>query len=289
MCGASDGSKVVVEANIDLKALDAFAFASRKIPEYMHHRLLLCSDCDLLYANPVPSLEAIAGAYDDAAFDSGEEAHLAAATYAQVTQRISVPDKVGALDIGTGDGAFLEELIALGFSNVCGVEPSAAPIAAAREDIRPLISHALFKPEDFPFARFSLITCFQTIEHLYEPLKICADARPLLKSGGVFLIICHNRSSFGNRILGRKSPIFDIEHLQLFDKKSVRRLFVEAGYQDIQVAAISNRYPLRYWMRLFPIPGKLKPRILAFLTKSSIGSIKLSLPVGNMAVFGVKR
>ena len=192
VCGASDRSRVVVEANIDLDALDAFAFASRKIPEYMHHRLLLCMNCDLLYANPIPSLEAIAGAYDDAAFDSGEEAHFAAATYAEVTKRLSVPDKVGALDIGTGDGAYLEELIALGFSNVSGVEPSTAPIAAAREDIRPLISHALFDPKDYPFARLSLITCFQTIEHLYEPLKICVDARPLLKSGGVFLVICHN-------------------------------------------------------------------------------------------------
>jgi len=255
----------------------------------MHHRLLLCSKCDLLYANPIPSLEAIAGAYDDAAFDTGEEAHFAATTYAEVTKHVPVPDKVGALDIGTGDGAFLEELVALGFSNVCGVEPSAAPIAAAREDIRPLIKHALFVPEDYPFARLSLITCFQTIEHLYEPLKICVDARPLLKTGGVLLVICHNRSSLVNRILGRKSPIFDVEHLQLFNKKSVRRLLEEAGYQDIQVAAIRNRYPLRYWMRLFPIPGGLKPRILAYLAKHRIGGISLSLPVGNMAVFGVKR
>jgi len=246
-------------------------------------------ECDLLYASPVPPLEAIAGAYDDAAFDSSEEAHFAAATYAELIKRITLPDKVGALDIGTGDGAFLEHLMALGFSNICGVEPSSAPIAAAREDIRRLIKHALFASEDFQFARFSLITCFQTIEHLYEPLKICADVLPLLKSGGVFMIVCHNRSGLVNRLLGKKSPIFDVEHLQLFNKKSVKRLFNEAGYQEVHVASITNRYPLRYWMRLFPIPGRLKPRILAFLTTNRIGGMMISLPVGNLVVSGVKR
>jgi hypothetical protein len=120
-------------------------------------------------------------------------------------------------------------------------------------------------------------------------MNICVDARRLLKSGEVFLVICHNRDGLVNRMLGRKSPIFDVEHLQLFNNRSVRRLFEAAGYEGVQVTAIRNRYPLRYWMRLFPIPGKLKPRVLAFLSKSRLGGIKLSLPVGNMAVFGVKR
>jgi len=42
----------------------------------------------------------------------------------------------GALDVGTGDGAFLGQLLANGFTDVAGVEPSAAPVAMAAPEVR---------------------------------------------------------------------------------------------------------------------------------------------------------
>jgi hypothetical protein len=50
-------------------------------------------------------MDSIAVAYDQAAFDSGEEAAYAAHTYASFLPEITrnLPDRVGALDIGTGD------------------------------------------------------------------------------------------------------------------------------------------------------------------------------------------
>jgi hypothetical protein len=53
VCSSADASRVFAEANFDFARLDRFAFASRKLPEYMHYRLVSCSDCDLLYASPL--------------------------------------------------------------------------------------------------------------------------------------------------------------------------------------------------------------------------------------------
>src|SRR5438270_5176078 len=130
VCGSVDASHVYAESNVDAARLDQFSFASLKLPEYMHHRLVECRACDLLYASPVPATPDLAKAYEEAAFDSGPEAHYAARTYARFLPEIcgSVPDRGGAIDIGTGDGAFLEELLSAGFTDVVGVEPSAAPI-----------------------------------------------------------------------------------------------------------------------------------------------------------------
>jgi hypothetical protein len=69
VCGSGDESRVFAEARYDLAKLDRHAFASRKVPEYMHYRLVLCPTCDLVYASPVPSAEGLARAYDEAAFD----------------------------------------------------------------------------------------------------------------------------------------------------------------------------------------------------------------------------
>ena len=68
VCGATSGRELAA-ARIDTAALDEYAFASRKFPEYMHHRLVECPACDTLYANPLFDFGGIAAAYDAAAFD----------------------------------------------------------------------------------------------------------------------------------------------------------------------------------------------------------------------------
>lgn len=291
VCGTTNQSRVFAPANIDLMKLDSYAFASRKLPEYMHHRLLACGACDLLYASPVPSTNELSQAYNDAAFDSGEEARWASRTYASSLSSIlpKLPGRDGALDIGTGDGVFLEALLDAGFSGVVGIEPSVAPIAAAKPDIKPLIRHDIFRPEDFEEETFSLITCFQTIEHLSEPVDMCRNALKLLKPGGALFLIGHNRRSFSARLLGKKSPIFDIEHLQLFSPVSGRQLLERAGFSNIELKPILNKYPLHYWLKLFPVPVGLKRSLISLLKKIKIGYLPVPLPAGNMAVVGYKK
>ncbi len=290
ICGTGEFAKVFAESTVDARKLNEFAFASRKVPEYMHHRLMLCGKCDLLYADPVPAPEELSVAYRDAAFDSGEEAGFAARTYGRLLPAIErrLPDKVGALDIGTGDGAFLRELLSRGFSEVRGVEPSSAPIAAADAALRPLIRHGIFKASDEAEGSLSLITCFQTIEHLSEPLAVCRDALRLLKPGGAMLIACHNRRAMTNRLLGRRSPIFDVEHLQLFSPASAIRLLETAGFGDVNAATYVNRYPAHYWARLFPMPGGIKPGLIKAMRSVGVGHIALPMPAGNMAVVGYR-
>ena len=46
LCGGDD-AKVLVEATIDEHKLTASAFASRKVPEYMHSRMVECNGCGM--------------------------------------------------------------------------------------------------------------------------------------------------------------------------------------------------------------------------------------------------
>jgi hypothetical protein len=164
VCGSDSQYRIFEEAAFDASRLDQFAFSSRKVPEYMHYRLLECGRCDLLYANPLPAEQALEAAYREAAFDSSEEARYASQSYAEFLPGIlaRLSRRAAALDIGTGDGAFLEHLLGSGFERVVGVEPSRAPVEAARERVRGLIRQSPFRPSDFEPASFSLITCFQT-------------------------------------------------------------------------------------------------------------------------------
>jgi SAM-dependent methyltransferase len=291
VCGSRDQSAVFAPEAIDESRLDAYAFASRKTPEYMHYRLISCPECDLLYACPAPEPGALAAAYKEAAFGSSEEAGFAARTYSRLLSDIvdRLPDRKGALDIGAGDGAFLEELVSLGFSDVLGIEPSEAPIAAAREKVRPLLKRGVFAAADYQAGTMSLVTSFQTLEHVSNPLEVAQGAHRLLKDGGAAFFICHDRRALSARVLGFKSPIFDIEHLQLFSAASARALLERAGFDGIEVRAISNRYPLHYWLRLFPWPPSWKERLVSWSKAAGFGSWTFALPAGNIAAIGYKR
>jgi len=290
VCGATD-SRPFAPSNVDPAALGAFAFASRKLPEYMHFALVTCPTCDLLYTNPAPAPGSLEALYRDAAFDASDESHLASLTYGRQVDRIAsrLPDREGALDIGTGDGSFLRELLARGFTGVAGVEPSVAPVELAPPQIRALIRNTSFRVSDFTPRSMALVTLFQTIEHVPDPLSICRDARALLKPGGAFLLVAHNRRALSARVLGLKSPIFDVEHLQLYSPQSLRAMLERAGFPParIEVRPLVNRYPLQYWARLFPLPKPIKPGALALLRKTSLGRLPLAAPVGNLVAVAV--
>lgn len=279
----ADRARLFLKENIDPAKLSGFSFASRKTPEYMCHQLVRCEVCELVYADQPPSESELAQAYHVAEYDSSEEADDAARAYAHAIAPIlqRLPQRVSALEIGTGTGVFLEHLRRAGFEQAIGVEPSAAAIAAAPAHRQPWIREAMFDPKDYAPASFDLICCFMTMEHVRDPLPLAQAAAQLLRPGGAFVTVTHDWQSGVNRLLGKRSPIIDIEHLQLFSRSSLKRMFAEAGYTDFGARPFANRYALRYWARLAPLPGPLKPLVNAVLA-TGLGSVKLSFNVGNL-------
>ena len=102
------------------------------------------------------------------------------------------------------------------------------------------------------------------------------------------MFVCHDRRALSARALGRKSPIFDIEHLQLFSPRSLRYLLEHTGYVRVEVKPIFNRYPLRYWTKLFPLPAPIKKPLLGAFGSTRLGSVPVSLPAGNLVAVGYK-
>lgn len=291
LCGKRDQSVLYAESTVDRAQLTQYSFASRKDPEYMNHRLMLCTRCDMLYVSEIAGVADLTEEYGLAAFDSQVEASYAAQSYIRLLLPVieSLPDRVGALDIGTGDGAFLEQLLERGrMTHVEGVEPSIAPIEAASPQIRGLIRQGMFVAGLYPPVTFSLVSCFQTIEHVDDPAALCRECHKILKPGGVLAIIAHNRRGFVNRMLGRKSPIFDIEHLQLFTPESLKRLFENAGFRSVVVRSFWNTYPVSYWARLFPFPPLIKRVVIRALQSTGLGRIPVSFPVGNVGAVGYR-
>ena len=81
------------------------------------------------------------------------------------------------------------------------------------------------------------------------------------------MTVSHNYRHWLMRLLGARSPIIDIEHLQVFSPASLRTALERAGFKDAQIRPFANRYPLHYWVRLAPIPQPLKRPLHARLRR----------------------
>jgi SAM-dependent methyltransferase len=175
-----------------------------------------------------------------------------------------------------------------GFTDLIGIEPSISAINSAHPEIKSHLQEGIFQVDDFQEMNYDLVCCFMTLEHVYDPREISESVNKILKKGGYFVIVLHNYRSLVNKILGKKSPIIDIEHMQLFSKKSIGLLLNKTNYQDIQVKDLYNRYSINYWIRLSPIPNLIKNTFIKLLNKFNLGNFKIKINVGNIIVSGRK-
>jgi len=245
----------------------------------------------LSFASPAPDGRALADAYRDAGYDSREEARHAALTYSDLLREVvpCLPLAGGALDVGAGEGSFLAVLRDLGFDDLVGIEPSRTAMDAGEPEIRALIREGVFRAGDLEPERFRLVSFLQILEHLPDPLAAAREAHELLCPGGALFIVCHDRLAPVNRLLGRRSPIYDIEHLQLFCPRSLRALLERAGFYEVEIRRFRNRYPLKYWLRLTPLGRRAKLRLTRTLDCLRLGALPLTLPAGNLAAIAWRR
>jgi SAM-dependent methyltransferase len=283
VCGASgEMARPFLDRSIDLTRITDASFASRKLPEYMSHRLVRCSVCTTIYAVEGLNQDVLAAVYREASYDTAIEAEMAATTYAKILEPHveSLSHRGVLLEIGSGTGVLLSRMEGAGFRERIGVEPSRAAIDAADPYVKPLIREGVFDPAEFAPGSISMICCFQTLEHVPNPRKLVEDAFSLLEPSGLLALITHNADGALNRLLGRRSPIIDIEHLQLFSPSNLSFLLEQARYDRVNIQNFTNAYPLRYWLRLAPLP--MKQRILALADATRIGNLNLPANVGNI-------
>ena len=62
----------------------------------------------------------------------------------------------------------------------------------------------------------------------------------------------------------------------------------DAGLLPQPIVTLVNRYPLRYWLRLTPLPGGFKRAVGAVLHGLGLDCAQLSVTVGNMLAVGRK-
>lgn len=141
-----------------------------------------------------------------------------------------------ALDVGCAAGYFLEVLLENGW-DALGVEPSPAIAESAR--MRLGDEHVLatsLEHVQLPAASFDLITLWDVLEHLPDPVGGLSCALRLLKPDGKLVLETQNIHSVLARVLGRRWHHFKHrEHLAHFHPGTLKCALELAGLQLVDL------------------------------------------------------
>ncbi len=290
ICGTEGNADELFPANFDFEAFNPEIFSARRLPDRIHYRLVKCRACGLVRSDPIASAELLAQLYAQSTFTYRDEVVDLRRTYGRYLAKLeSCGARKGALlEIGCGNGFFLEEALNQGYKLVHGVEPSREAAEHASPAVRSQIVCGIMKPGLFSPNHFDVICLFQVFDHLSDPGGMLEECLRLLKPGGLILAINHNVEALSARLLGERSPIVDIEHTYLYSPDTMSRIFRDHGFEVRLVGPVFNRYSLYYLSRLLPLPSALKRAALALLERTNIGQLRISVPLGNLRLVGQK-
>jgi SAM-dependent methyltransferase len=284
ICGTEGNARELYRANFDLQELNPAVFSARRLPDRIHYRMVKCNACGLVRSDPIADPALLAQLYHQSTFTYTDEVADLKRTYGRYLAEL---DKYGArkgalLEIGCGNGFFLQQALAQGYRSVRGVEPSQAAVSQAAPEVRAAIVCDLMRPGLFGPGEFDVICLFQVFDHVPDPGVLLDACFAALRPGGLVLALNHNVEAVSARLLGDRSPIVDIEHTYLYSPATMTRLLAAHGFEVRKAGAVRNWYSLRYLARLLPLPAGPKRAILAWLERHSIGRLRLCVPLGNL-------
>lgn len=291
ICGIKGGATELYEANLTLEAFTPDVFSARRLPDRVHYRMVRCNTCALIRSDPVADAQFLAQLYAQSSFDYDSEVSNLKRTYGRYLAKVTphLPSaRRSLLEIGCGNGFFLEEALSHGYKDVWGVEPSTAAVRLASPAVRDRIVCDVMHPGLFEPELFDVICLFQVFDHISEPTALLDICRGLLKPNGLMLFLNHNVDSLSFRLLGNRSPIVDIEHTYLYSPRTMTTLLGRHGFTVCDQGRVFNRYSMRYLSQLLPAPKRLKGFMLDASQRSRFGRVSLSVPLGNLFLIARK-
>jgi SAM-dependent methyltransferase len=219
-----------------------------RAPDRYHGReesyaLVRCSKCSLVWLSHPPMPQEMHQHYTDAYHKlisaAGQNSPDARWGFRKVA--IEQYKKSGAiLDLGCSSGSFLQYMGKESWK-LHGIEMSAEGAREAEATTGAQVFTGDILDAPFPNESFDVITCFDVLEHLYNPRAILARVGEWLKPGGIFYVLVPNIECAEARVFGTYWHGLELpRHLFHYSPASLEFLAKTAGLQVVSLEARQN-------------------------------------------------
>jgi ubiquinone/menaquinone biosynthesis C-methylase UbiE len=249
-----------------------------------HYRIVKCLNCSHCFSTPRHQ-----NIYANYSANKADDIYISLspqrfATDAQAIKSIVELCPQGKLlDIGCATGDFL--ITAREYYEAEGLDLSEWASKIARD--RGLTIHTCLIRE-LPYSEhYDVITLWGVIEHFEFPKEEVINMRKILKKKGIVCIWTGDISSVTARIMGKKWHYFHGQHIQMFSKKSLRRMFIDCGFEEVTIKTypyILTMTSLSNTLTRYPLIHKMMSPIISHKALSNKRLI-LKLPGEMFAMF----
>jgi 2-polyprenyl-3-methyl-5-hydroxy-6-metoxy-1,4-benzoquinol methylase len=195
--------------------------------------------------------------------------------------RSLVTSENSIIDIGTGNGLFVELLHKAGFKDVSAHEIEGGDLSKIRD-----IAQHIYRDFDYsaiPSGQFDAVTLLDVVEHVADPRYLISVCRRILKVDGVIyfhtpVVTRTDRMMHVFQklpILAKMGAIWQrgrtsIFHLENYTPEAIRMLLGNAGFRDITIDVKNElSWPVTKYVRVYllgklGLPGLMAPALTPF-------------------------
>lgn len=166
------------------------------------------------------------------------------------------------LDVGCGNGTFSNIIIEKTNAEVWGIELMEKEAEIACKHLHkvftgPCEEHIISLPENY----FEVIYFNDVLEHLVNPYQVLKDIKSKLTANGIIISSIPNiryHNTFMKLLINKDWKyedygVLDRTHLRFFTKKSIKRMYEEAGYSIKQHHGINKSKSIKPYLYNLPV------------------------------------
>lgn len=206
----------------------------KQLKGYESQFLVRCKACGFTFAGKIPGQQELVQYYDG----YRRNHYLSPVTikrYHQLLERFESGKSIGnMIDVGCGSGYFLEAAKQKGWQ-VFGTEFTDAAVSICRgKGIN--MSQGPLDARNYQPESFDVVTSFEVLEHINNPLEEAKQFHALLRRGGMVYVTTPNFNSLSRFILKSKWNVLTYpEHLSYFTPATLKNLFSDCGFRLVRM------------------------------------------------------
>jgi 2-polyprenyl-3-methyl-5-hydroxy-6-metoxy-1,4-benzoquinol methylase len=286
MCGADDVDVVynATSNNEQFDSPDAYRCTN---PGYgTHDRIVRCRRCRLVYSNPRSPDNVIIENYkavEDMIYVHEQDGRRLTFMHhiKHMETIIGKPNGRSLIDVGCYTGVFVEVALNHGWKTI-GIEPSHWAAAYAQSRNLPVIE-GMLATAGIADASQDVVTLWDVIEHLPDPMRELQLVARILKPGGWIVIHTMDIDSLAARIMRECWPWLMKMHLIYFSQRTMADMLRKVAAEPVYSKAMGRYLRLGYFstrvMALSPRIGRIFSYVV---NKTNLHQLPIPLNFGDL-------
>ncbi len=272
--------------------------------------IVRCRQCGLVYVNPRYREELLQEIYTEEYFDHdgikngleffGYDDYLADEENIKITfaKRLKTIERYARkgrlLDIGCATGFFLDLARSKGWE-VVGSEVSSFSGHYARERLGLDVRLGTLKELRFDPQTFDVVTMWDVIEHVVDPMGELREVRRILRDGGLLSLITPDVGSLVARILGSRWEEFRRvrEHIYFFSRRTMTEMLRRADFEVLRIESADKVFylgPAMHRLKYYTWDGMITNAAAKLVYRLGLDKIRINInPLTKMTVYARKR